>query len=246
MDATTAASTIAGPLGNLGAGFYFSPQSVARGESIGLDVVSLYGAGRASVLGGVDPEAADAIFYFFKPGMVAAVVTRGRSLASEDTIATAHLGAADDYAESTFADVDPTTLAAFTDAVDALAATVPSGSWPLFDGYRSAPAATTAAARAYRAAILLRELRGDVHTNAVKACGLAPATACQFDLDNFALHGFSDDDIVELSPEIEALKAGAEAATGAQMATLLTPLSQTQLKAIVTGTNALTAAAESR
>ena len=246
MDATTAASTIAGPLGNLGAGFYFSPQSVARGEAIGLDVVSLYGAGRASVLGGVDPETADAIFYFFKPGMVAAVVTRGRSLASEDTIATAHLGAADDYAESTFADVDPTTLAAFTDAVDALAATVPSGSWPLFDGYRSAPAATTAAARAYRAAILLRELRGDVHTNAVKACGLAPATACQFDLDNFALHGFSDDDIVELSPEIEALKAGAEAATGAQMATLLTPLSQTQLKAIVTGTNALTAAAESR
>lgn len=244
MNATTAASTIAGPIGNLGAGFYFSPQSVARGEAIGLDVVSLYGAGRASVLGGVDAEAADAIFYFFKPGMVAAVVTRGRSLASEDTIAAAHLGAADDYAESTFADVDSTTLAAFTDAVDALAATVPSGSWPLFDGYRSAPAPTTAAARAYRAAILLRELRGDVHTDAVKACGLAPAIACQFDLDNFKLHGFSDDDIVELSPEIEAQKADAEAATTAKMAALLAALSQTQLEAIVTGTNALAAAVD--
>ena len=244
MDATTAASTIAGPIGNLGANFYFSPQSVARGEAIGLDVVSLYGAGRASVLGGVDPETADAIFYFFKPGMVAAVVTRGRSLASEDTIAAAHLGAADDYAESTFADADPTTLAAFTDAVDGLAATVPSGSWPLFDGYRSAPAATTAAARAYRAAILLRELRGDVHTDAVKACGLAPAIACQFDLDSFTLHGFSDDDIVELSPEIEAQKAGAETATTAKMAALLAALSQTQLEAIVAGTNALVAAVD--
>jgi hypothetical protein len=152
-------------------------------------------------------------------------------------------GAADDYAEATFADVDSATLGAFTDAVGALAATVPSGFWPLFDGYRSAPAATTAAGRAYRAAILLRELRGGVHTDAVKACGLSPATACQFnrdrDLDNFTLHGFSEDDMVEHTPDIEAQKADAEAATTAQMAALFAPLSQTQLEAIVAGTNAL-------
>jgi hypothetical protein len=94
--------------------------------------------------------------------------------------------------------------------VDALAATVPSGSWPLFDGYRSAPAATTTAARAYRAAILLR--------------------------------GFSEDDIVEHTPEIEAQKTDAEAATTAKMAALFAPLSPTQLEAIVAGTNALAAA----
>ncbi len=244
MDATTAVSIIAGPIGDLGADFYFSPQAIARGEAIGLDVVSLYGAGRASMLGGVDPQTADAIFYFFKPGMVAAVVTRGRSLASETAIATAHLGAADDYAEATFADVDSATLADFTDAVAALVATVPSGFWPLFDGYRSAPAATTAPARAYRAAILLRELRGGVHIDAVKACGLSPATACQFnrDLNNFKLHGFSEDDMVEYTPELEAQKAEAEEATTAQMAALFAPLSQTQLEAIVAGTNALAAA----
>ena len=147
MDATTAASTVAGPLGNLAANFYFSPQSTARGDAIGLDVISLYGAGRASMLGGVDPETADSVFYFFKPGMVAGVVARGRSLAGEDAIAAAHLGAADDYADAHLAGVDATTLNAFTDAVDALAATVPSGSWPLFDGYRAAPTPTTDAAR---------------------------------------------------------------------------------------------------
>ena len=63
MDATTAASTTAGPIGDLAGNFYLSKQAIARGEAIGLDVVSLYGAGRASMLGGVDPEAADAIFY---------------------------------------------------------------------------------------------------------------------------------------------------------------------------------------
>jgi hypothetical protein len=70
MDVTTAASTVAGPLGELGAGFYFSPQALSRADAIGLNVVSLYAAGRASVLGGVDPQTADEIFYFFKPGMI--------------------------------------------------------------------------------------------------------------------------------------------------------------------------------
>ena len=244
MDATTAASTIAGPLGRVAANFYFSPESTARGDGIGLDVISLYGAGRASMLGGVDPATADEVFYFFKPGMVAAVVERGRSLASEDTIAAAHIGAADDYADAHLAGVDSATLNAFTDAVNGLAATVPSGSWPLFDGYRSAPAATTDAARAYRAAILLRELRGGVHTDAVKACGLTPATACQFDgdLGYFQMHGFSDDDMVEHTPEIDAQKAEAEAATTAKMAALFAPLSPAQRQAIVVGTKALESA----
>jgi hypothetical protein len=244
MEATTASSIIAGPLGDVAGNFNFSKQAIARGEAIGLDAVSLYAAGRASMLGGVDPEVADAVFYFFKPGMIAAVVSRGRSLASEDAIATAHLGSADDYAEATFAAVDSATLGAFTDAVGAVVATVPSGSWPFFDGYRSAPAAPTAAARAYRAAILLRELRFGVHTDAVKAAGLSPATACQLnrDLDNFNRHGFTEEDMVEYTPEIEARKAAAEAATTAQMAALFAPLSQTQLEAVVAGTNALVAA----
>ncbi|MGA8252597.1 MAG: hypothetical protein WB989_18760 [Mycobacterium sp.] len=142
--------------------------------------------------------------------------------------------------------MDSATLGAFTDAVGALVATVPWGSWPLFDGYRSAPAAPTAAARAYRAAILLRELRGGVHIDAVKGAGLSPAAACQFnrdrDLDNFKRHGFAEEDLVEYTPEIEAQKAAAEAATTAQMAALFAPLSQTQLEAIVAGTNALVAA----
>ena len=244
MDATTASSIIAGPLGDVAGNFNFSQQAIARSEAIGLDAVSLYAAGRASMLGGVDPETADAIFYFFKPGLIAALVNQGRSVASEDAIAAAHLGSADDYAEATFAAVDSATLVAFTDAVGALAATVPAGCWPFFDGYRSAPAAPTAAARAYRAAILLRELRFGVHTEAVKAAGLSPATACQLnrDLDNFKRHGFTEEDMVEYTPEIEAQKAAAEAATATQMAALFAPLTQTQLEAIVAGTNALVAA----
>ena len=83
-----------------------------------------------------------------------------------------------------------------------------------------------------------------MHTDAVKAAGLSPATACQLnrDLDNFKRHGFTEEDMVEYTPEIEAQKAAAEAATSAQMAALFAPLSQTQLEAVVAGTNALVGA----
>jgi hypothetical protein len=80
-----------------------------------------------------------------------------------------------------------------------------------------------------------------VHTEAVRAAGLSPATACQFDrdLDNFKRHGYAEEDMVEYTPAIEAQKVAAETATTARMATLFAVLSQTQLEAIVAGTTAL-------
>ncbi|MEI6701562.1 MAG: hypothetical protein WCL38_07400, partial [Actinomycetota bacterium] len=150
MDTSATVQAIASPIGDLAAGFYFSPASVARAEGIGLDVVSLYGAGRGSVLGDVTPAEVDAVFYFFKPGMIAGVVEKGRSLASNDAIKTAHLAAADDFAEEKFSGIDSSTLEAFADAATSVAASAPTGSWPLFDGYEAAPTPSSAAARAYR------------------------------------------------------------------------------------------------
>ncbi len=244
MDTSATVRAIAGPIGDLAAAFYFSPASVARAEGIGLDVVSLYGAGRGSVLGDATPAEVDAVFYFFKPGMIAGVVEKGRSLASNDAIKAAHLAAADDFAEEKFAGIASTTLEAFADAAASVAADAPSGSWPLFDGYRSAPIPASPAARAYRGAILLRELRGGVHTDAVKAAGLSAATACQFDRDDFyfRMHGFGDDDVVEMTPEVEALKASTEAATDLAMASLLDHLTTEQQQALIEGTEAFAAA----
>ena len=57
------------PLGTVaGAAFYFSPEAAARAEGIGLDVVSLYAAGRGAVLGDRTPDEVDETFFFFKPG----------------------------------------------------------------------------------------------------------------------------------------------------------------------------------
>ena len=237
-------TTVAGPLGDLAANFYFSPFSVARAESIGLDVVSLYGSGRGGVIASATPAQVDDVFFFFKTGMITAMVEKGRSLASEADIVSAHLGAADDYAEASFAGVDEAVLLRFAELAQKVASAAPKGNWPIFDGYFAAPTPNTPQAKAYRGAILLRELRGGVHTEAVKAAGLSPVTACQFDRDDFyfRMHGFGDDDVVELTNEVKALKDSTESATNAKMAELFSVLSVDERIELTEGLNALVGA----
>ena len=120
-----------------------------------------------------------------------------------------------------------------------------SGRWPLVDGYLACAVPSDPVNRAYFYAVVLRELRGGVHTDAVKAEGLDPAAACQLDrpgMDYFRMHGFSEEDLVEPTAELTAKKAAAEEATNARMAELFAPLSPAQRQAIVDGTNALAAA----
>ena len=108
--------------------------------------------------------------------------------------------------------------------VDAL----PTGRWPLVDGYRAQPTPGGTAASAYRGAVLLRELRGGIHREAVEAAGLSAAVACQFDRgdDYYRLHGFGDEDRVPGTPETLATRVGAEQATDAAVAELLAVLDE--------------------
>ncbi len=67
MDTTTLADSLSEPIQTVGLSFYFSPQAIERGKAIDLDVVALYAAGRGGVLGDIDANEVDEIFYFFKP-----------------------------------------------------------------------------------------------------------------------------------------------------------------------------------
>jgi len=245
MQPTDAATAIADPLGHVaGATFYFSPASTTRASAIGIDVVSLYAAGRGAVLGDVDPAEVDEVFFFFKPGMIGAVVEASRSVVPVPVVLEAHLAAADDFALATFGGIDEGTLAEFDTAAAAVVAGLPQGEWPLVDGYRAAPVPGAPAPAAFRRAILLRELRGGVHRQAVEAAGLTGAVACQFDRgdDYYRLHGFGDEDRVEATPEVLAAKDAAESATDARMGALLGALDGPGLEALVAGALAMDAA----
>ena len=243
MDALTAATAIGAPLGVVGAAFYFSPEAGVRAEGIGLDVVSLYAAGRGAVLGDRTPSEVDETFFFFKSGLIAGVVEAARVTAASADILAAHLGWADDFAVSTYGSVDPTVLAAFDAAGTRVVEALPTGRWPLLDGYRVQPMPGGTAASAYRRAVLLRELRGGIHREAVESAGLSAAVACQFDRgdDYYRLHGFGDDDRVPETPATLATRVGAEQATDAAVAELLAVLDEERLEDLVAGAELLAA-----
>lgn len=244
MDAQAAATAIGPPLGTVGAAFYFSPEAVARASTVGIDVVSLYAAGRGGVLGDRTPDEVDDVFFFFKSGMIAGVVESARAKADPAAIVDAHIGSAADFALATFGSVDPDVLVAFADAASQVVAGLPTGRWPLVDGYRVVPTPDDPTARAYLMAVILRELRGGVHRQAVEAAGLSAAVSCQFDRgdDYYRLHGFGDEDRVAESPEVLAARAWAEEETDRSMAQLLSVIDGTQAAALVAGAEAMLAA----
>ena len=244
MDALGTAIAIGSPLGDVGAAFYFSPEAAARASAIGLDVVSLYAAGRGGVLGDRTPAEVDEAFFFFKAGLIGGVVEAARRTADPADILDAHIGSAADYAVATFSAVDTGVLAAFDAAASRVVAGLETGRWPLVDGYRKVHAPTEPAARAYLQAVLMRELRGGVHREAVVAAGLSAAVACQFDRgdDYYRLHGFGEGDRVPETPEVLATRASAEGATDRAVAGFLAVLDETQAAALVSGVEAMVAA----
>jgi hypothetical protein len=154
---------------------------------------------------------------------------------------TTHLHAAGDYASATFGAIPTDVLGDFSAAAKALAGTLPTGRWPLVDGYLAQPVPADPIHEAYYWSIVLRELRGGVHTDAVVAASLSAAEACQLDHGgmSFGLHGYGDGDRTEETEELLARRGAVEVDTSKRMAALLEVLDNKQRQALANGAIAL-------
>jgi hypothetical protein len=244
MNSTDVAQQIADDIGTLGMSFYFDGGTNTRAQELGMDVVSFYFAGRGGVLGDASPNEVDEIFCFFKPGLVAGMYAHSQTLTARAAGVTEHLGAARAFANRTFGAVPPVVLEDFHAAAQKVINAAPEGRWPIFDGYRREDLSGTLVERCYLDTILLRELRGGVHTDAVHAAGLTPLLACYLDRDGayFKLHGFSDEDVPTVTDADRAARTTVEADTTARSAALFAGLSDEERTAIATATAALAAA----
>ncbi len=220
--------------------YYFVPETKEMAESLGLNVFQFYGLGRGGVLGDVDHADVAEAFFFFHDNAIELLWTKAKTKANPLEIAPAHLEAAYQYAERTFQNVPEATLRAYADAARLVIDAVPGGRYALFDGYRQAPVPTSAVRAAYLATILLRELRGGVHIDSVKAVELSAAAAC-FSTNEmiFKMHGYSDDDAPVATEDLTDTMARAEHMTTSQMAVYLEVLSPEQLRAFEDGVVAM-------
>lgn len=230
----------ADPIQLVGMSFYFVPSTVERAKERGLNVYQFYGLGRGGVLGDVDYDVVFDAFTFFSHSAMGLLWTNARERANPVETAEAHVQAAYAFADATFGAIPVEVLARFALAVRKMADSVETGHHDLFDGYKRFAVPANPVHAAYLAAILLRELRGCVHIDAVKEVGLTPQEAAYLqDANVFKLHGYTDVDVPTVTPELEAKKAQAETITSAAMASYFDVLSDEERQALRDGALAM-------
>ncbi len=236
MNSLELARATADPIQTLGMSFYFDPATSERAKELGLNVFEFYGLGRAGTLGDVEVETVDRAFTFFHPRVYDLLWTGPKAKADPVATAAQYVAVAYEFADRTFGAVDPGVLNAFAAAAQKVVAAVPEERHLLVDGYRQYPVPTSPVHAAYLAAILLRELRGGVHIEAVAEVGLSPLEACYLqDANLFKMHGYQEHEAPEVTPDLEALKVRAEELTEQKIATYFEVLSDEERDALAQG-----------
>jgi hypothetical protein len=240
MNASELAELTADPIQLVGMSFYFAPSTVERAKARGLNVFQFYGLGRGGVLGDADYDTVFDAFTFFSHPAMGMLWTASRELADPTESAQAYLEAAYAYADDTFGALDLEVLRGFANAARAVANAVPAGRHALFDGYVKFPVPTNTVHAAYLGAIILRELRGGVHIDAVHEVVMSPEEAAYLhDPSIFKLHGYRDEDVPEVTPELEAKKRRAEELTSEGVAAYFEVLSESERDALGAGALAM-------
>src|SRR5580692_2454606 len=178
MNSSDLANVTADPVQVLGMSFYFDPLTGARAKANGLNIFEYYGLGRGGTIGDVDVEVIVEAFTFFHPRVLERLWTLAKEKADPVAVAADYVQAAYEFADRTFGAVDVAVLRDFAAAAHKIADAVESGHHQLFDGYTQYEVPADPVHAAYLGCILLRELRGCVHIDAVNEVGLSALEAC--------------------------------------------------------------------
>lgn len=244
MNSSQLADLTADPLQVLGMSFYFDPLTGARGKKSGLNIYEYYGLGRGGTLGDVDLDAVVEAFNFFHPRILERMWT-AKEKADPVAVAADYVLAAYEFADRTFGGVDVDLLSDFAAAAHKVAAAVERGHHRLVDGYRQYEVPANPVHAAYLGCILMRELRGCVHIDAVNEVGLSAVEACYLqDPMIFTLHGYVEDETPDVTPESAEKKVLAEELTSAMMARCFDVLDDTERQRLAEGALAMFAALE--
>jgi hypothetical protein len=175
----------------LGSAYYFVPETLARGNDLGLDGFRFYFLGRGGVLGDVEASVVASAFGYFEPGLLKTMWDSARQVMPPRDAARAHLECAHSFGRAHFAGVAE--LAELCAAAEAVVAAAEPAGMALFAGYAAEPLPDDLPARAMQLVAVLRELRGSAHLLAVVASGLSPKVAHYLSRpDAFTLFGWTE------------------------------------------------------
>lgn len=236
METSELADVTATPIQVLGMSFYFDPLTGERAKKSDLNIYEYYGLGRGGTLGNVDVDVIVDAFTFFHPRIFERMWTGAKERADPVTVAADYVQAAYEFADRTFGAIDRSVLRDFAEAAHKVAAAVERGRHQLVDGYKQYEVPTDPVHAAYLGCILMRELRGCVHIDAVNEVDLSAAEACYLqDPMIFTLHGYIEEETPTVTPETAAKKIRAEELTSALMGECFSVLSDDERQHLADG-----------
>lgn len=134
-----------------------------------------YVAGRGGVLGEATGATVASVFTIFEPNFVNACWEEGVAVRGAAGAAKVYWDQVADFGRKYLTGAEgPARIAQLGEKI--IATTSPLG-LPMYAGYRNMPLAEDDAARALQVMFVLRELRGDVHFNALSLSGITPVEA---------------------------------------------------------------------
>lgn len=203
-------------INRLGAALLFDEHTLASAATEGLtDAAVLYAGGRAGAMGDVTAPVVQAAFCFFATSAVDDVWGQVLATRRPSELAATYARAMADAARARW---DPDAATTVHEVGERLAASVELVGLPLFGAWRAMPRAEDAVGAAALTVMTLRELRGDVHVQAVAAVGVSALEAelATRGPDWAGLHGWHPPypDVAHVADRM----AQAEATTSARMA----------------------------
>jgi len=222
--------------GDIGAAFYFHPDTVARAKELGLDGFRMYFLGRGGVLGDVEAGVVYSAFGYFHPALIERMWNSAKERMAPRDAARAFIACNHALGRASFDGVDG--LDSYVDAAATVVGAVDGGALALFAGVRAEPVPTDAPAAAIHHAMVLRELRGSAHLAAVASVGLSTAVAHAIKRpDDVAMFGYEVPPVV--TDADRAALERAETVTDDILASAYGALSDSQAEALVGGTDAM-------
>jgi hypothetical protein len=221
--------------------FYFTPETTARGEELGVDVMTFYLIGRGGVLGDANARVVHSAFGYFNPSLVETVWNAGSALVRPSEAALAYMECSQAHGRRHLSEVSG--LDAYCRAAEAVVQAADPQGLSLFAGASAIPLADDGPGRAMQLTTVLREFRGSAHLAAVVASGLPPKRAHQVARSEmWEIFGWQESDKEELTDADRRALAAAEALTDRIVLPAYSAVAEDDREPMVTALRAIEAA----
>ena len=228
-------------INDMGAAFYFIPETLAVGKAMGLGGMEFYVQGRAGQMGNTEPEAVAAAFGYFKPALLKSVLDAANAKSEPRVTGAAFMNACATMSRAKLSGV--ANLDALVAVLEKVNNAADGDGLALYAAINSEKLADDAAGRLLQLIAILREYRGSAHLIALRAAGVNSRTAHYMKRpDMWKQFGYTEEEAPVITDAVKAARAEAENITDRIVEPAYAVLSDAERTVLVDGLHAVKAA----